>query len=152
MTMWPSPGKAITEWFKALVNTSDCLSYVKSENNLTKAEKGCCPEMAGLVESNPICLCELLADPEALGFIIDVDKVLNLPSLCGLCSPPNATSCSGNQIADESARSPSTEESTLSYLLNEDDEDAVPMIIKDTTWNFILGLAAVIFIILNNDF
>ncbi|KAI9116805.1 hypothetical protein K1719_012171 [Acacia pycnantha] len=166
----PAPGKAITECFKALVNTSDCLSYVKSESNLTKAEKGCCPEMAGLVESNPICLCELLGHPEALGFAIDVHKVLNLPSLCGLSSPPNVTSCSAagvpvslapisqdalspsNQIADESAPSPSTDGSTLSYLRNEDDEDAASNIIKDSTFNFILGLAAAIVFILNYDF
>lgn len=93
----PAPAKAITECFRALVNTSDCLSYVKSESNLTKPEKGCCPEMAGLVESKPICLCELLGHPEALGFAIDVHKALNLPSLCGLSSSsPNVTSCSGS--------------------------------------------------------
>ncbi|XP_054819949.1 non-specific lipid transfer protein GPI-anchored 11-like isoform X2 [Prosopis cineraria] len=136
----PVSARAITECFRALVNTSDCLSYVKSESNLTKPEKGCCPEIAGLVESNPICLCELLSHPGASGFAIDIKKALNLPSVCGVSSSsaPNVTSCSGEIPAEGSARNPSSEESTLSYLESQDDEDEASSIIKDSTLNFIL--------------
>ncbi|XP_054819948.1 non-specific lipid transfer protein GPI-anchored 12-like isoform X1 [Prosopis cineraria] len=154
----PVSARAITECFRALVNTSDCLSYVKSESNLTKPEKGCCPEIAGLVESNPICLCELLSHPGASGFAIDIKKALNLPSVCGVSSSsaPNVTSCSAAGVpvslapisqdamspseipAEGSARNPSSEESTLSYLESQDDEDEASSIIKDSTLNFIL--------------
>ncbi|XP_054818341.1 non-specific lipid transfer protein GPI-anchored 12-like [Prosopis cineraria] len=165
----PVPAGAITECFRVLVNTSDCLSFVKSESNLTKPEKGCCPEIAGLVESNPICLCELLSHPGASGFAIDVKKALNLPSVCGMSSSsaPNVTSCSAAGVpvslapisqdatspsdvpAEGSARSPSSEESALSYLGSQDDEDGASTIIKDFTLNFILlGLATSIVFIL----
>ncbi|XP_028801395.1 xylogen-like protein 11 isoform X2 [Neltuma alba] len=167
--MAPAPAKVITECFRALVNTSDCLSFVKTESNLTKPEKGCCPEIAGLVESNPICLCELLGHPEATGFTIDVKKALNLPSLCGVSSAPNVTSCSAagvpvslapisqdamspsNQPREGLAPSPSTQESTLTYLPNEDDEDAASTISRHSKLNFMFGFVIAIIFTLNYD-
>lgn len=79
-----------------LLNMSDCLDYVQAGSNLTKPDKGCCPELAGLVESHPICLCQLLSNPEKIiGVSIELNKALKLPSVCKIDTPP-ASLCSGN--------------------------------------------------------
>ncbi|KAA8550100.1 hypothetical protein F0562_001784 [Nyssa sinensis] len=86
----PSPSLGCTTY---LVNTSDCLTYVEAGSNLTKPDKGCCPELAGLVESHPICLCLLLGHTDSIGIPIDLNKALKLPSVCDITTPP-ITLCS----------------------------------------------------------
>ncbi|KAM7255788.1 hypothetical protein ACFE04_011529 [Oxalis oulophora] len=71
----------------SLFNMSDCLSYVSNGSTTTKPDKACCPELAGLVESNPICLCKLLGNKEDIGISIDVKRALNLPKACGVTTP-----------------------------------------------------------------
>ena len=78
----------------ALANMSECLTYVEDGSKLSKPDKGCCPELAGLVDSNPICLCEMLGKPDSIGIKIDLNKALKLPSVCGVTTPPVST-CSG---------------------------------------------------------
>ncbi|KHN40236.1 Xylogen-like protein 11 [Glycine soja] len=75
----------------ALTNMSDCLTYVEDGSKLAKPDKGCCPELAGLIDSNPICLCELLGKPDSIGIKIDLNKALKLPSVCGVTTPPVST-------------------------------------------------------------
>lgn len=79
----------------ALYNMSDCLSYVTSGSNLTKPDTPCCGELAGLVESYPVCLCQLLGNPGATGLDIDLKKALRLPNVCGV-STPSVSLCSGS--------------------------------------------------------
>ncbi|KAJ4980084.1 hypothetical protein NE237_010864 [Protea cynaroides] len=71
----------------ALLNTSDCLTYVEAGSNLTKPDKGCCGELAGLVDSNPICLCQLLSHSSAFGVQIDENRALGLPKVCRVSTP-----------------------------------------------------------------
>ncbi|MED6163760.1 hypothetical protein PIB30_083144, partial [Stylosanthes scabra] len=87
----PSPTTTDNACFTALLNMSDCLSYVQDGSNETKPDKACCPELAGLIDSNPICLCELLGKPDAVGIKIDLNKALKLPSVCRLTTPPVST-------------------------------------------------------------
>ncbi|CAO2840978.1 unnamed protein product [Amaranthus hypochondriacus] len=68
-----------------LLNMSDCLSFGQKGSNLTKPDKNCCPELAGLLDTNPICLCELLGKTK--DFDLDVNRALKLPSLCKLDTP-----------------------------------------------------------------
>ncbi|KAK9999159.1 hypothetical protein SO802_018762 [Lithocarpus litseifolius] len=84
---------AVDPCLNNLLNLTDCLTFVEAGSNATKPDKGCCPELAGLIESNPICLCELLGGnlTESYGFNIDVKRALKLPSLCGLKTPPVST-------------------------------------------------------------
>ena len=89
----PAPAPS-TDCFTALTNVSDCLTYVEDGSKLAKPDKGCCPELAGLVESNPICLCQLLGNPNASPVKLDYNKALKLPSVCGVSTPPVST-CSG---------------------------------------------------------
>ncbi|KAK3003024.1 hypothetical protein RJ639_019434 [Escallonia herrerae] len=88
----PAPGPAM-DCMTALLNMSDCLSYVQEGSNLTKPDKACCPELAGLVESQPICLCQLLSKSGLgnLGIQIDLNKALKLPSVCKVATPPVET-------------------------------------------------------------
>ncbi|TKY46567.1 Non-specific lipid transfer protein GPI-anchored 2 [Spatholobus suberectus] len=85
----PAPGSS--GCLMALTNMSDCLTYVEDGSKLTKPGKGCCPELAGLIDSNPICLCEMLAKPDSIGIKIDLNKALKLPSVCGVTTPPVST-------------------------------------------------------------
>ncbi|KZV30577.1 xylogen-like protein 11-like [Dorcoceras hygrometricum] len=71
-----------------LLKLSDCLTYVESGSNLTKPEKGCCSELADLVATQPICLCQLLGNPDKVGIPVDINKALTLPSVCKVSTPP----------------------------------------------------------------
>ncbi|KAL3850220.1 hypothetical protein ACJIZ3_012102 [Penstemon smallii] len=83
--MAPSPG---LDCMTYLFNLSDCLTFVGSDSNLTKPDPGCCPELANLVNTQPICLCELIGDPGRVGISIDTNKALKLPSVCNVTTPP----------------------------------------------------------------
>ncbi|XP_040993325.1 non-specific lipid transfer protein GPI-anchored 2-like [Juglans microcarpa x Juglans regia] len=88
----PAPS-ATAGCFDVLLNMSDCLTYVEDGSKTTKPDKGCCPELAGLVDSNPICLCQLLATntTASFGIKINLKRALNLPSVCGVPTPPVST-------------------------------------------------------------
>ncbi|KAK8661145.1 hypothetical protein V6N13_052044 [Hibiscus sabdariffa] len=86
----PSAEAPTPDCFTNLLNLSDCLTFVEAGSNLTKPEKACCPELAGLVESSPQCLCQLL-DKKAtagLGINIDMKRALDLPTVCHVSTPP----------------------------------------------------------------
>nr|ACM78615.1 non-specific lipid-transfer protein-like protein [Tamarix hispida] len=88
-----APGPAVdsggaNHCITALTNMSDCLSYAEKGSNLTKPDKPCCPELAGLVDSNPICLCELLGKGSSYGLQIDLNRALKLPETCKVDTPP----------------------------------------------------------------
>ncbi|KAL6569519.1 hypothetical protein OROMI_014033 [Orobanche minor] len=74
--------------FTYLLNLSDCLTFVEDGSNLTKPDPGCCPELSNLVDTQPICLCQLLGDPSQVGISVDVNRALKLPSLCSVSTPP----------------------------------------------------------------
>ncbi|KAL3325336.1 hypothetical protein AABB24_039101, partial [Solanum stoloniferum] len=83
-----------------LLNMSSCLTYVEQDSKLTKPDKECCPSFAGLLDSNPICLCQLLGNPDKIGIQIDVNKALKLPNICKLETPPvSACAAMGIPIA-----------------------------------------------------
>ncbi|CAH9070673.1 unnamed protein product [Cuscuta europaea] len=79
-----APEDCMTE----LLGMSDCLTYVEAGSNLTKPDKGCCPELKDIVNNHPVCLCKLLADPNnnSVGIAIEVKKALNLPTACKIDS------------------------------------------------------------------
>ncbi|CAK9168573.1 unnamed protein product [Ilex paraguariensis] len=134
----PGPSLDCTSY---LLNASDCLSFVEAGSNLTKPEKGCCPELAGLVESQPICLCQLLGKSDSFGVQIDVKRALKLPSVCGVSTPP-LSSCSANGVPV--APSPSPEGPAPSgggtSLGSGNSDNGAPRIAA-TDLSFLLGLA-----------
>lgn len=96
----PSPSASpADDCLTKVLNMSDCLSYVTEGSNVTVPDKPCCPELAGLVDSNPLCLCQLLGKSDAYGIKIDVTRALKLPSVCGVTTPPvNLCSLAGVPI------------------------------------------------------
>ncbi|KAK4772472.1 hypothetical protein SAY86_014247 [Trapa natans] len=101
----PPPG---SDCLTILFNVSDCLNFVSPESNLTKPDEPCCPELAGLIESSPYCLCKLLGDPESIGIDVDFNRALKLPSVCAIQTPP-VSLCSflGIPVAAPMASEPS---------------------------------------------
>ena len=93
----PSAEAPTPDCMTNLLNLSDCLSYVTAGSNQTKPDKACCPELAGLVESSPQCLCYLLDKNATAGYGLDIDmkRALNLPTVCHVSTPP-VSLCSGN--------------------------------------------------------
>nr|WBK62785.1 LTP2 [Colobanthus quitensis] len=84
-----APGPATLDCMTPLYNMTDCLSYVTKGSNSTKPDKPCCPELAGLLDSNPICLCELLgSSSKDLPIELDYNRALMLPKMCKLETPP----------------------------------------------------------------
>ncbi|CAL0312955.1 unnamed protein product [Lupinus luteus] len=141
--------------FTVLVNMSNCLTFVEDGSNLTKPEKGCCPELAGLVDSNPICLCELLGKPDFVGVKLNLNKALKLPSLCHVSTPPVST-CSALGIpvaspASEDSISPSPSNGVVGSGPSSSETAANPSANKNkgaldfeaSPMTFIFGLAMV---------
>ncbi|CDP19121.1 unnamed protein product [Coffea canephora] len=89
-----APGPAL-DCFSYLLNLSDCLTYVGAGSTQTKPDKACCPELAHLVETQPVCLCELLAHPERSPSPIDVPKAKGLPAICKVDASPSLCSVLG---------------------------------------------------------
>ena len=80
----------------SLLNMSDCLSYVTKGSAARRPDAPCCPELAGLVGSNPVCLCELLSGAaDSYGIAVDYDRALALPGICRVATPPVST-CTGS--------------------------------------------------------
>ncbi|CAO1946365.1 unnamed protein product [Urochloa humidicola] len=86
----PGPAPGISdECLNAVLNMSDCLTYVTAGSTARHPDKPCCPELAGLLESHPLCLCQLLAGgAESYGVSVDYKRALALPGICRLTAPP----------------------------------------------------------------
>ncbi|KAL0929080.1 hypothetical protein M5K25_001020 [Dendrobium thyrsiflorum] len=103
----PSPAFTGPDCTTALLNLSSCLTFVEQGANLTVPDKGCCPSLAGLVDSNPVCLCQLLASSNTFGIKIDDTKALMLPTICHVQTPPvSLCNALGIPVASPGALSP----------------------------------------------
>ncbi|KAM3374341.1 non-specific lipid transfer protein GPI-anchored 12 [Capsicum galapagoense] len=144
----PSPG---VNCFRVLYNMSDCLTFVERKSNLSIPGKGCCPEIAGLLDSNPICYCQMLGRAHSgakIGFNIDVDKAVKLPSACNLEFPPSST-CSdlgipvGAPLASEQSPAPSP--GGFATSPTSDSKDNAASIIVFSKMQLLLGVAIMFF-------
>lgn len=90
----PGPAPGISDaCLNAVLNMSDCLSYVTNGSTARHPDKPCCPELAGLLDSHPECLCQLLAGgASSYGVSVDYKRALALPGICRLTAPP-VTAC-----------------------------------------------------------
>ncbi|CAL4908798.1 unnamed protein product [Urochloa decumbens] len=76
----------------SLLNMSDCLTYVTKGSTAARPDAPCCPELAGMVGSNPVCLCELLSGAaDSYGIAVDYARALALPGICRVATPPVST-------------------------------------------------------------
>ncbi|KAI3409513.1 AAI domain-containing protein [Psidium guajava] len=104
----PAPGPS-ADCFNTLLNLSDCLTYVESRSNVTAPDEKCCPELAGMVESSPACLCELIGKSNSFGIDINVSRALKLPSACDVVTPPmRLCAAAGVPISSEGPAAPGT--------------------------------------------
>ncbi|XP_006646424.2 non-specific lipid transfer protein GPI-anchored 2-like [Oryza brachyantha] len=107
----PSPAGGITPaCMDAVLNMSDCLTYVMNGSTARKPDEPCCPELAGLLDSKPVCLCQLLAGgASSYDISVDYKRALALPGICGLAAPPvSACSLLGVPVPMAPSASPST--------------------------------------------
>ncbi|KAL0418407.1 UNVERIFIED_CONTAM: Xylogen-like protein 11 [Sesamum radiatum] len=132
-TAAPSPGP---DCFTSLANMADCLTFVEYGSNLTKPDPACCPEVAELLNTQPICLCELLSNSTQFGISVDTNRALKLPSVCSLTAP-SVSLCAaiGVPVADL-APSPSAGGSQ---------SQGSPSNISASKQHFLIGLALVLF-------
>ncbi|URE44789.1 AAI [Musa troglodytarum] len=89
----PAPPPAL-DCTDAMLNLSACLTYAEAGSNLTRPGKGCCRGLASVVDTEPVCLCQLIVDNDVFGVEIDTTKALTLPTACRVDAPP-ATLCAG---------------------------------------------------------
>ncbi|KAF8703697.1 hypothetical protein HU200_031779 [Digitaria exilis] len=89
----PAAGGGIDQaCMNSLLNMSDCLTYVTQGSTARQPDAPCCPELAGMVGSNPICLCELLSGAaDSYGIAVDYGRALALPGICRVATPPVST-------------------------------------------------------------
>ncbi|TVU19930.1 hypothetical protein EJB05_36112, partial [Eragrostis curvula] len=88
----PAGGGLDSACLNALLNMSDCLTFVEKGSTARRPDAPCCPELAGLVGSNPVCLCELLSGAaDSYGIAVDYDRALALPGICRVSTPPVST-------------------------------------------------------------
>ncbi|KAH9622654.1 hypothetical protein KSS87_022624 [Heliosperma pusillum] len=86
----PGPGTTgIPDCMTLVYNMSDCLTYVEKGSTAMKPDKPCCPELAGMLDANPLCLCQLFGNTSAmLPLELDINRALKLPKVCRLTTPP----------------------------------------------------------------
>nr|CDM84687.1 unnamed protein product [Triticum aestivum] len=126
----PAPAAGISsECMTAVLNMSDCLPYVESGSKTRHPDKACCPELDGLLQSNPsgsktrhpdkaccpeldgllqsnpVCLCQLLAGgADSYGISVDYKRAMALPGVCRLNAPPlSACAAFGVPVGPSSA-------------------------------------------------
>jgi hypothetical protein len=114
----PGPAPGISdECLNSVFNMSDCLTYVTAGSTTRHPDKACCPELAGLLESHPVCLCQLLAGgAESYGVSVDYKRALALPGICRLTAPP-VSACAGTVIFPVSRWLCTAPEGTTSFTL-----------------------------------
>jgi hypothetical protein len=94
----PSGGGVDSACLNSLLNMSDCLTYVTKGSAARRPDAPCCPELAGMVDSNPVCLCELLSGAaDSYGIAVDYARALALPGICRVATPPVST-CTGSFV------------------------------------------------------
>ncbi|XP_066363826.1 non-specific lipid transfer protein GPI-anchored 2-like isoform X1 [Miscanthus floridulus] len=88
----PAGGGMDSACMNSLLNMSDCLTYVTKGSTARRPDTPCCPELAGLVDSNPVCLCELLSGAaDSYGIAVDYARAIALPGICRVATPPVST-------------------------------------------------------------
>ncbi|XP_027366918.1 non-specific lipid-transfer protein-like protein At2g13820 [Abrus precatorius] len=88
-----------------LVTLSPCLNYITG--NSSTPSSGCCSQLASVVSSQPLCLCEVLnGGGSSLGININQTQALALPGACNVQTPP-ISQCNANSPAESPNSDPS---------------------------------------------
>ncbi|XP_068636243.1 non-specific lipid transfer protein GPI-anchored 5-like [Aristolochia californica] len=91
----------------ALVSLSPCLNYITG--NSSSPSSSCCSQLAGVVGSQPLCLCSVLnGGASSLGFNINQTQALALPGACKV-QTLSVSRCNGKFSAGAPTTSPAEE-------------------------------------------
>ncbi|KAI6674770.1 hypothetical protein NL676_002676 [Syzygium grande] len=99
---------AQTSCSSALISLSPCLSFITG-NSSAPPSSACCTQLASVVNSEPLCLCEVLngSASAALGMNINQTQAQKLPPACNVQTPPTS-SCNALSPARSPVGSPSS--------------------------------------------
>ncbi|TKY51174.1 Non-specific lipid-transfer protein [Spatholobus suberectus] len=110
MSMLCAGAAAQSSCTSALVNLSPCLDYISG--NSSTPSSGCCTQLASVVRSQPLCLCQVLnGGGSSLGIKINQTQALALPAACKVQTPP-ISRCNATSPAESPNSSPSGTGST----------------------------------------
>ncbi|CAN0898098.1 Non-specific lipid transfer protein GPI-anchored 5 [Linum grandiflorum] len=85
----------------ALISLAPCLNYVSG--NSTTPSSTCCSQLAGVVSSQPQCLCQLVnGGGSTLGIAINQTRALELPSACSVTTPSVSRCNNGGNAPSDS--------------------------------------------------
>ncbi|KAI5680244.1 hypothetical protein M9H77_01471 [Catharanthus roseus] len=101
---WTNVALAQSSCTNELMGLSPCLNYVTG--NATAPSSSCCTQLAGVVNSQPRCLCLLLnGGASSVGITINQTRALALPDDCKVQTPP-VSRCNSPNGETPSANSP----------------------------------------------
>lgn len=83
------------------ISLAPCLDYVTG--NASVPSSSCCSQLAFVVQSQPLCLCEVVnggASSIAASFNINQTRALALPTACNVQTPP-ISSCSASASSSQ---------------------------------------------------
>lgn len=69
-----------------LVTLAPCIGYVTG--SAAQPSQRCCSALANVVNTNPVCLCQLFAGGNNIGVNINQTLALNMPAACKVTTPP----------------------------------------------------------------
>jgi hypothetical protein len=89
MAMLCAGAAAQSSCTNVLVSLSPCLNYITG--NSSTPSSGCCSNLASVVNSQPLCLCQVLGGgASSLGISINQTQALALPGACKVKTPPTS--------------------------------------------------------------
>ncbi|KAL9331796.1 hypothetical protein ACSQ67_001406 [Phaseolus vulgaris] len=89
-------GQSQSSCTNVFISLAPCLDYVTG--NASTPSSSCCSQLAYVVSSQPLCLCEVVnggASSIAASFNINQTRALALPTSCNIQTPPLST-CTGS--------------------------------------------------------
>lgn len=95
VTFWGVVSNAQPSCPGALTSLTPCLSF--SLRNSSTPSSSCCSELANMLQTAPVCLCNVLngVGGQLLGGFLNRTLAQALPSACNIQTPP-ITQCDGN--------------------------------------------------------
>ncbi|KAJ7980012.1 Non-specific lipid-transfer protein-like protein family [Quillaja saponaria] len=98
VTMLWAGAAAQSSCTNVLISLSPCLNYITGNSSIPSS--GCCSQLAGVVRSQPECLCQVLnGGGSSLGININQTQALALPGACNVQTPP-LSQCDAASPAD----------------------------------------------------
>ncbi|CAN0857012.1 Non-specific lipid transfer protein GPI-anchored 5 [Linum grandiflorum] len=87
MQLMAGGARAQSDCTNVLISLSPCLNYITG--NSSTPPQQCCGQLATVVRSSPLCLCQLLnGGGSSFGVNINQTRALELPRACNVQTPP----------------------------------------------------------------